>query len=114
MEALPTAIPATGASRAGEASLPQRETTPVSYVRTLYVVASVERCEGPADDDGTDWCRYVLSCGGSRITGMRRGTLDEVRAFAASSAEDFNTRTATGKGKAAVAYTKKKALIPPR
>jgi hypothetical protein len=45
---------------------------------------------------------------------MHRGTLDEVRAFALSSAEDFNTRTATGKGKAAVAYTKKKALIPPR
>ena len=114
MEALPTDILATGASHAGESPIAPRSATPVAYVRSCYVVVSVEPCQGPADDEGADWCRYVLSCGSSRITGLHRGTLDEVRAFAASAAEDFNARSATGKGKAAVAYTKKKALIPPR
>ena len=57
-------------------------------------------------------CRYVLSCGTSRITGLHRGTLDEVTAFATSCAEEFNLRSANGKGKAGGAYTKKKSLIP--
>ena len=85
---------------------------PCAGVRSKYVVVSVERAPVPEGGQGLDWCRYVLSCGTSRITGLHPGTVDEVTAFAESCAEGFNLRSATGKGRAGVAYTKKTALIP--
>jgi hypothetical protein len=94
------------------AALPQDDRTPSAAIRSRYQVVSVEQAPVPDGGQGTDWCRYVLSCGTSRITGLHRGTLDEVTAFATSCAEDFNLRSANGKGKAGVAYTKKKSLIP--
>lgn len=85
---------------------------PCAGVRSHYVVVSVERAPGPEGGQGPDWCRYVLTCGTSRITGLHPGTIDEVTAFAESCAEGFNLRSTTGKGRAGVAYTKKTALIP--
>ena len=84
------------------------ETMPSAPVRGRFEVVSVEHAPVPDGGQGTDWCRYVLSCGGSRITGLHRGTLDEVAAFAAGCAEDFNRRSATGRGTSAVAYAKRK------
>jgi hypothetical protein len=75
------------------------------------VVVSVEQAPVPDGGQGTDCCRDVLSSGTSRITGLHRGTLDEVAAFAESCAEGFNLRSAAGKRKAGAAYTKQTALI---
>jgi hypothetical protein len=109
----PTTAPATATpNHAGEAALPRDRTALGAAIRSHYEVVSVEQAEVPDGGQGSDWCRYVLSCGTSRITGLHRGTLDEVTAFATSCAEDYNLRSATGKGKAGVAYTKKKSLIP--
>lgn len=104
--------PAGMPSRQAEAAAPQDNGTPTAAVRSRYVVVSVEQASMPDGGQGTDWCRYVLACGTSRVTGLHRGTLEEVTAFAESCAEGFNLRSATGKGKAGTAYTKKTALIP--
>jgi hypothetical protein len=95
-----------------EAEQPLDAATPSPAVRAHYVVVSVEQAPVPDGGHGTEWCRYVLSCGTSRITGLHPGTLSEVTAFAISCAEDFNRRSATGKGKAGVAYTRKTPLSP--
>lgn len=87
---------------------PQHDVTPSPTVRFRYEVASVEKAPVPDGGQGTDWYRYVLSCGSSRITGLHRGTREEVTAYATSCAEDFNFRSTTGKSKAALAYAKKK------
>ena len=72
-----------------------------------YEVASVEKAAMPHGGQGGDWYRYVLSSGRDRITGLHRGTLEEVTAYATSCAEDFNLRSATGKSTRAMAYSKK-------
>ena len=95
-------------SETRDATRPKDDTTPSPAVRSRYEVVSVEQAPVPDGGHGTDWCRYVLSCGTSRITGLHRGTLDEVTAFATACVDDFNLRSATGKGKAAVAHTRKK------
>jgi hypothetical protein len=64
----------------------------------------------PSGGLGDDWCRYVLTCGASRITCLRRGTLEEVTLFAATAVEHFNHRSATGRGMAGVAYTRKTSM----
>ena len=68
----------------------------------------------PDGGQGTEWCRYVLSCGTSRITGLHRGTIDEVTAFATTCAEEFNRRSAGGKGSTGSAYSSKKAVATRR
>ena len=91
-----------------ETAPPNTDAIPSRAVRFRYEVASVEKAPVPDGGQGTDWYRYVLSCGNSRITGLHRGTLDEVTAYAASCVEDFNLRSTGGKSKAALAYSKKK------
>jgi hypothetical protein len=73
-----------------------------------YEVASVEKVAMPEGGEGNDWHRYVLTSGRSRITGLHRGTLEEVTAYARGCAEEFNLRSATGKGSAAGTYTRRK------
>ncbi|MEJ2386977.1 MAG: hypothetical protein P8Y27_06585 [Chromatiaceae bacterium] len=46
--------------------------------------------------------------GSAQITGLHRGTLEEVSAYAAGCAEQFNFRSATGKSTRVVAYTRKR------
>jgi hypothetical protein len=98
------------AGQASDDAPPRSDVIPGPTIRARYEVISVEQAPVPDGGNGTDWCRYVLSCGNSRITGLHRGTLDEVTAFATGCAEDFNLRSATGRGKASVAYSKKKSL----
>ena len=62
-----------------------------------YEVATVEKAIVPEGGQGEDWHRYVLSCGCSQMTGLHRGTLEEVTEYAASCAELVNSRGATGK-----------------
>ena len=73
-----------------------------------YVLASVEKAQMPIDGQEGDWHRYVLSSGNARITGLHRGTLEEVTAYATDCAEEFNLRSATGKSSRMLAYQKKK------
>jgi hypothetical protein len=87
--------------------LPNNAGTPRPVLRFHYEVASVEKASAPYGGQGADWYRYVLSSGNSRIVGLRRGTCEEVTAYASTCAEDFNFRGATGKSKAAAGYTKK-------
>ena len=72
-----------------------------------FEVASVEKAAMPDGGKGSDWYRYVLSSGRDRITGLHRGTLEEVTAYAVSCAEDFNLRNATGKSMRTIPYIKK-------
>ena len=69
-----------------------------------YRVASVDKAEGPGNADG-DWYRYVLVGGRSPITGLRRGSRDEVTEHAKRCAEDLNQRN---NGKSASAWAPRK------
>lgn len=70
-----------------------------------YRVASVDKAEAPGDAEG-DWYRYVLVGGRSPITGLRRGSRDEVTEHANRCAEELNERT---NGKSASAWAPRKA-----
>jgi hypothetical protein len=77
--------------------MPPNDELPSISIRHLYEVSSVERADIPGDGKGKDWYRYVLSSGRSVITGFHRGSLEEVREYAAGCAEAFNLRNLTGK-----------------
>jgi len=83
--------------------------TPTIRIGNRYEVASVEKAIVPEGGQGEDWCRYVLSSGRSQITGLHRGTVEEVIEYAESCAELVNSRSATGKTTRTCAYVKKKA-----
>jgi hypothetical protein len=78
--------------------------TPNSLRPPRYAVTSVEKVAMPVGGAGNNWYRYVLSSGDARITGFHRGSLEEVTAYATSCAEDFNLRSAAGKGTRALAF----------
>ena len=90
-----------------EEAPPRVGETPSPMVRFHYEVASVDAASAPDGGKGADWYRYVLSSGNSRIVGLRRGTREEVTAYAATCAEDFNLRGLTGRSKTASGYAKK-------
>ena len=73
------------------------DATPAIRSGVRYEVATVEKAVVPEGGEGGDWHRYVLSCGCSQMTGLHRGTLEEVAEYAASCAELINSRGATGK-----------------
>lgn len=81
--------------------------TPSNLLRREYVVASVEKTATPAGGEGSDWHRYILASGPARITGFHRGTLEEVRAYAADCAEELNLRSATGKSARSPVYRRR-------
>lgn len=58
-----------------------------------FSVREVEKTKTPEGADGDDWCRYVIDAPGSTITGLRRGSRDEVHDFARSYAEQLRVRT---------------------
>ena len=104
-----TSLAATSAQDEPGEAAPARDDARLSpALRSRYELVSVELTSVPEGGQGTDWCRYVLSCGTSRITGLHRGTLEEVTSFAVSCVEDFNARSATGKAKGSVTSTMRK------
>lgn len=92
---------------AGVTGRPDDEAPSIRF-GSRYEVASVEKASMPNGGQAGDWYQYVLSSGRSQITGLHRGTLDEVMEYAASCAELFNSRSVTGKSTRTYAYTKKK------
>jgi len=78
--------------------------TPSSLRPPRYEVTSVEAVAIPEGGASDNWYRYVLSSGDAQITGFHRGSLEEVTAYATSCAEDFNLRSAAGKGTRASAF----------
>jgi hypothetical protein len=98
----------TPAAPDGSGATAVNDEVPVKSSAIRYEVLTVEKAAMPEGGQGADWYRYVLTSGRSRITGLHRGTLEEVTAYARGCAEEFNLRSATGKGSAAVAYTRRK------
>jgi RNA recognition motif-containing protein len=76
--------------------------------RLRYQVDSVEKAKMPAETEGQDWYRYVLSSGSSRITGFHRGSRAKVTEYASQCVEEFNLRNVSGKSRRAMAPPKKK------
>jgi RNA recognition motif-containing protein len=70
---------------------------PSNLLRRTYEVASIEKVPAPGNVDSDDWYRYVLTSGPAQITGLHRGTLEEVREYASQCADAFNLRSLTGK-----------------
>jgi hypothetical protein len=73
-----------------------------------YEVILVEKAAMPTGTEGDDWYRYVLSSGGSPITGFHRGSLAEVKEYAAHCVEELNLRSIHGKSARTVIPLKKK------
>lgn len=62
----------------------------------VFQVESVEKTEPPGGGQGQDWHRYVLKNQSSTITGLRRGSRQNVRDYAADYAKELNTRIVFG------------------
>lgn len=58
---------------------------------TLRVV-SVEQLGDSESGLSDEWCRYTIRSGASCITGLRRGSIAEVKQYAEDSIEAFNQR----------------------
>ena len=58
---------------------------------TLRVV-SVERLRDSESGLSDEWCRYTIKSGASCITGLRRGSIADVKQYAEDAIEAFNQR----------------------
>jgi hypothetical protein len=65
---------------------------PNNRIHNTLSVVSVERIADSVTGQPNDWCRYTITSGASSITGLRRGSVDEVTQYAEESAEAFNLR----------------------
>ncbi len=61
-----------------------------------YRVESVEKTEPPEGMPAGNWHRYVIGQGGSKIEGLKPGTLKAVTQHAESVASDLNARATGG------------------
>jgi RNA recognition motif-containing protein len=77
---------------------------PEGYLHQPFHVNSVEIVNDPALGTAESWHRYEIKNGKSRITGMHRGSLAEVREFAEDCAEAFNQRNSS-KGKSTTKWS---------
>lgn len=81
---------------------------PSNLLRRYYQVTYVEKVPSPVPDAGDDWYRYELKSGPSSITGLHRGTLEEVTEYATECAANFNMRSMKGKSARTMAPIRKK------
>jgi hypothetical protein len=63
---------------------------------TRYQVISVEQADAPDGMAGTNWHRYVIGRGTSRIEGLRTGTRQSVTDHAEDYVEVLNDRSLRG------------------
>jgi hypothetical protein len=57
-----------------------------------FKLTCVEKIDPPEGGQGQDWYRYVIESGCSTITGQRRGSIEDVTAYATHCAEQLNAR----------------------
>jgi len=62
-----------------------------------YQVIKVEKIDAPNGADGENWYTYIIRrSSNSNIVGQRRGTLEQVKAYARECVEDINQRQGNG------------------
>lgn len=59
-----------------------------------YHILTIEKTTPPEGAPGTNWHRYVIGKGNSRIEGKKSGTLNEVTQHAETFVDDLNSRKA--------------------
>ena len=64
--------------------------------KNKFQVVSVEKTDPPEGIPSGSWYRYVIGKGGSKIEGLKLGTLKAVTEHAEAVAEDLNTRATKG------------------
>lgn len=84
----------------------KRSPSEPDHIPVAYMVTGVEKTEAPEGQAG-GWYRYVIENTRSRITGIRRGTKQQVLGYAQSFAQDLNAR-ASGQGQSIWAPKSKK------
>jgi RNA recognition motif-containing protein len=84
--------------------------TPSNLLRRYYQVASIEKVPSPIAGAEDDWYRYELKSGPSSITGMHRGSLEEVTEYATECAAAFNMRSMKGKSARTMAPPRKRKV----
>jgi len=62
--------------------------------KNRYRVVSVEKTDPPEGMPGSNWHRYVIGQGRSKIEGLKPGSLKTVTQHAETVAEDLNARAA--------------------
>ncbi len=64
-----------------------------THLGRRYEVLSVEKASAPNGGTGSNWHRYVIRVPGSTLTGIRRGSKQDVTRFATQYAEQLRARS---------------------
>jgi hypothetical protein len=64
-----------------------------------FVLRSLERAVGPEGSEGHDWFRYQIVQGTNIVSGHRRGTVADVRAYVEGIVTALNDRRALKRGR---------------
>jgi len=77
---------------------PSLAASPLPDNRSKYVfrIVSVENVIDPHTGEPNGWCRYSIESLTGSISGLRRGTVREVRLYAEEATEAFNLRNRLG------------------
>ena len=71
-----------------------------------YQLVTVEKAEPPVGIEDGNWYRYVIALESESIVGSRRGTLEQVTAYAYECAQNLSSRV--GRGTSSWSSRKKK------
>ena len=81
-----------------KADEPKKEDEPkTDKTKAKYQVILVEKAPAPEGLPGDNWHRYVIGEGGSKIEGLKPGSLKAVTEHAKFAAEELNSRSAKGR-----------------
>jgi hypothetical protein len=64
--------------------------------KNVLQVTSVEEVVDPATEKPNGWCRYSIQSLSGSVTGLRHGSVADVRLYAEEAAEAFNLRNMLG------------------
>lgn len=79
-------------------------------IKPKFQLVSIEKIDTPEGMTGDHWYQYIVGQGGSKIEGLKEGSLKEVTLHAENFAEDLNNRS---KGKMVSPVSRKKNVTPP-
>lgn len=70
---------------------------PDNCAKYMLRIISVEKVLDPDTGKSNGWCRYSIESPAGSITGLRRGSLTEVKRYAEGATEAFNLRNMLGR-----------------
>jgi len=81
---------------------------PDNCTKYMLRIISVENVVDPNTGKSNGWCRYSIESPAGSITGLRRGSLDEVTLYAEGATEAFNLRNTLGQRRSPIWSSRQK------